>query len=79
MVVITTNEASSSSFVTQIGTFGSVALLMLTSTLYKGNEERNQKIWNSVSTQRDIVHVQVLLECCYEKITIGKLKSFLLS
>jgi hypothetical protein len=65
MVVITTNEAYSSSFVTQIGTFGSVALLMLTSTLHKGNEERNQKIWNSVSTQRDILHVQVLLECCY--------------
>ena len=63
MVVITTKGAHSGSFVTQIGTFGSVALLILTSTLYQGNEESNQKIWNSVSTY--IPHMQVLLECCY--------------
>jgi len=24
----------------------------------------NHKLWNIVSTERDILHMQVLLECC---------------
>jgi hypothetical protein len=46
------------------GTFGSVAFL-LAATLYQGNPDRNQKFWNIVSTETYILHMQVLLECCY--------------
>ena len=43
------------------GTFGSVASL-LAETLYQGNPDRNHKVWNIVSTERHILHMQVLLE-----------------
>ena len=46
------------------GTFGSVASL-LAATLYQGNPDRNHKRWNIVSSERYILHMQVLLECCY--------------
>jgi hypothetical protein len=46
------------------GTLGSVASL-LAATLYQGNPERNHKLWNIGSTERYILHMQVLLECCY--------------
>jgi hypothetical protein len=46
------------------GTLGSVAAL-LAATLYQGNPDRNHKLWNIVSSERDILHMQVLLECCY--------------
>jgi hypothetical protein len=43
---------------------GSVASL-LAAILYQGNPDRNHKLWNIVSTERYILHMQVLLECCY--------------
>jgi hypothetical protein len=46
------------------GTLDSVASL-LAATLYKGNPERNHQLWNIVSSERYILHMQVLLECCY--------------
>jgi hypothetical protein len=48
------------------GTLGSVASL-LAATLYQGNPDRNHKLWNIVSTERDIYSLvmEVLLECCY--------------
>jgi hypothetical protein len=46
------------------GTLGSVASL-LAAILYQGNPDRNHKLWNIVSTERYILHMQVLLECCY--------------
>ena len=46
------------------GTIGSVACL-LAATLYQGNPDRNHKLWNIVSSERYILHMQVLLECCY--------------
>ena len=46
------------------GTLGSVASL-LAATLYQGNPDRNHKLWNIESSERDILHMQVLLECCY--------------
>ena len=46
------------------GTLGSVASL-LAATLYQGNPDRNYKLWNIVSSERYIFHMQVLLECCY--------------
>ena len=47
-----------------IWTLGSVASL-LAATLYQGNPDRNHKLWNIVTSERDILHMQVLLECCY--------------
>ena len=41
------------------GTLGSVVSL-LAATLYQGNPDRN-----IVSSERYILHMQVLLECCY--------------
>jgi hypothetical protein len=41
--------------------FGSVASL-LAATLYQRNPDMNHKLWNIVSTERDILHMQVLLE-----------------
>jgi hypothetical protein len=41
---------------------GSVASLLV-ATLYEGNTDRNHKLWNIVSTERYILHMQVLLEC----------------
>ena len=46
------------------GILVSVASL-LAATLYQGNPDRNHKLWNIVSTERFILHMQVLLECCY--------------
>jgi hypothetical protein len=46
------------------GTLGSVASL-LAATLYQGNPDGNHKLWNIVSSERYIIHMQVLLECCY--------------
>jgi hypothetical protein len=46
------------------GTLGSIASL-LAATLYQGNPDRIHKFWNIVSTERDIFHMHVLLECCY--------------
>jgi hypothetical protein len=46
------------------GTLGSASSL-LAATLYQGNAERNHKIWNIISTERYMLHMQVLLECCY--------------
>jgi hypothetical protein len=46
------------------GTLGSVASLLV-ATLYQGNLGRNHKLWNIASTERYILHMQVLLECCY--------------
>ena len=43
---------------------GSVTSLKA-ATLYQGNSDRNHKLWNMVSTERYILHMQVLLECCY--------------
>jgi hypothetical protein len=40
---------------------GSVASL-LAATLYQRNPDMNHKLWNIVSTERDILHMQVLLE-----------------
>ena len=46
------------------GTLGSVVSL-LAATLYQGNPDRNNKLWNIISSERYILHMQVLLECCY--------------
>jgi hypothetical protein len=42
-----------------------VVKTVLAATLYQGNPDRNHKLWNIVSSERDIHHMQVLLECCY--------------
>jgi hypothetical protein len=49
---------------TSIGTLGSVASFF-TATLYQGNPDRNHKLWNSISTERYILYMPVLQECCY--------------
>ena len=46
------------------GTLGSVASL-LAAMLYQGNLDRNHKLWNIISTEIYILHMQVLLECSY--------------
>jgi hypothetical protein len=46
------------------GTVGSVASL-LAATLYQRHADRNHKLLNIVSSERHILHMQVLLECCY--------------
>jgi hypothetical protein len=46
------------------GTLVSEASL-LAATLYQGNPERNHKLWNIISSERYILHMQVMLECCY--------------
>jgi hypothetical protein len=53
------------SSVSPIGTLGSVLNSFLAATLYQGNPDRNQKFWNIGSTERYVLHMQVLLECCY--------------
>jgi hypothetical protein len=55
-------------------TLGSVASL-LTATLYQGNPDRNHKLWNIVSSERYILHMQVLLECCYISIENSQLQN----
>ena len=67
--VFTTSATYPWSFVTQIfhssqQSHGSVASL-LAAILYQGNHVRNHKLWNIVSTERYILHMQVLLKCCY--------------
>jgi hypothetical protein len=47
-----------------MGTLGSVASL-LAATLYQENPDRNHKLWNIGSTEKYILHMQALLECCY--------------
>ena len=47
----------------QIGTLCTVACL-LAAILYQETHDWN-KLWNIVSTERDILHIQALLECCY--------------
>ena len=46
------------------GIIGSVASL-LAANLYQGYPDRNNKLWNIVSSERYILHMQVLLEYCY--------------
>ena len=46
------------------GTLGSAASL-LAATLNQGNPYRNHKLWDIVAYERYILHMQVLLECCY--------------
>ena len=46
------------------GTLGLVASLLAT-TRYQGYPDRNHKLCNIVSSERDILHMQVLPECCY--------------
>ena len=46
------------------GTIASVASL-LAATHHQGNTDRNHKLWNIVSFERYILHMQVLLECYY--------------
>jgi hypothetical protein len=46
------------------GNLGSVASL-LAATFYQGNIDRNHKLWNIVSSESYILHMQGLLECCY--------------
>ena len=36
---------------------------MIAANLYQVNPDRNHKLWNIVSTERYILHMQVLLEC----------------
>ena len=48
----------------QIGTLGSVAFL-LAAIIYQWSPDRKHKLWNIVLTERYILHMQVLLECCY--------------
>ena len=47
-----------------IGTFDSVGSL-LAATHCQGNPDRNHKLCNIGSSERCILHMQVLLECCY--------------
>ena len=47
----------------QIGTLGSVASLLAQSS--QENHDMNLKLWNIVSTERYMLHIQVLLDCCY--------------
>jgi hypothetical protein len=47
------------------GTLDSVASL-LAATLYQGNPDMNHKLWNIVSTERYILHTDVVLECCHD-------------
>jgi len=46
------------------GTIGSVASL-LAANIYQGNPDRDHTFWNIVSSERYMLHMQVLLECCY--------------
>jgi hypothetical protein len=43
----------------------SIPLSLLAATLYQGNPDSKHKLWNIVTTERYILHMQVLLECCY--------------
>jgi hypothetical protein len=58
---------------------------LLAATLYHGNPDRNHKLWNIVSTERDIyIYIPYasaagMLLHIDGKFTMGKLKSSLLS
>jgi hypothetical protein len=54
------------------GTNGSVAPL-LAATLYQQNPDRNHKLWNIVSIERYILHLQVLLEHINRKFTMAQM------
>jgi hypothetical protein len=41
------------------------AASLLATTLYQVNHERNHTLWNIASAERHVLHLQVLLECCY--------------
>ena len=43
----------------------SLANRNLWSALFQGNQDSNHKLWNVISTERYILHMQVLLKCCY--------------
>jgi hypothetical protein len=58
----TTFEVMTSTYLR--GTLGSVASL-LAAMLYQGNLDRNHKLWNIISTEIYILHMQVLFECSY--------------
>ena len=51
------------------GTLGSVDSL-LAATLYQGNPDRNHKLWNIVSSERDIFHMQEIRQLSYAKSSI---------
>jgi hypothetical protein len=55
---------------------------LLAATLYKGNTDKNHKLWNIISIERYILHnagaAGILLHM-NGKFTMGKLKSSLLS
>jgi hypothetical protein len=55
--------------------------LLLAATLYQGNHNKNHQLWNFVPTESYVLHIQVVLGCCYinGKFTMRKLKSSLLS
>ena len=38
---------------------------LLDATLYQWTPDRNHMLWNIVLTERYILHMRVLLECCY--------------
>jgi hypothetical protein len=48
------------------GTLGSVASLLV-ATLYQRNPDRNHNLWNIVSSEIYILHMQVLLECKHRR------------
>jgi hypothetical protein len=37
----------------------------VSSNLYQGNPDWSRKLWNIVSSEKYILHIQVLLEWCY--------------
>ena len=53
------------------GTLGSEAPL-LAGTLYQGNSDRDRKLLNIVSSERDMIHMQVLLQCSYIPMEISQ-------
>jgi hypothetical protein len=56
--------------------FGSVASLLV-ATFYQGYPDRNHNLWNLVSPEKYILHIQVLLECTYTfrwKVHTGKIE-----
>jgi hypothetical protein len=56
------NQVMTSTY--SIGTIGSVASLLV-ATLYQGNHDMNHKYGNIGSIKSYMLHIQVLLECCY--------------
>jgi len=50
------------------------AASLLARTLYQGTPDRNHKLWNIVTTEIYILHMQVLLECCKNEIAVIKVQ-----